>query len=64
MRGPKIRSQYSCEDCEHKTYLTMSLAHCELIEPNICIWGSETPKECPYLIKVLRKEKLNEINKN
>jgi hypothetical protein len=60
MKGPKLRSPYSCENCDQKSEVTMSLVYCGLLVT--FIRSNETPEKCPYLIKEVRKRKLNKLN--
>lgn len=62
MKGPMIIKKYCCEDCDSLIEISRNLSHCELIDLRICIWNYNTPRECPYLIKAIRKEKLIKIN--
>ena len=62
MIGPKKRIQYCCEDCEHRIEITNRLDHCSLSSMSTkSIFGRETPKDCPYLIKAIRKDKLDKL---
>ena len=62
MKGPKLVKYYSCEHCDENSDVGMNLSRCEIFDYMIMIWDYNTPKECPYLIKKQRKEKLEKIN--
>ena len=62
MIGPKKRIQYCCEDCEHRIEITNRLDNCSLpVMSTKSIFSRETPKDCPLLIKLIRKEKLDKL---
>jgi hypothetical protein len=65
MRGPKLIKYHSCDGCEHLVHITRMVCLCNLLNDDKGnIWNAMTPEDCPYLIKIHRKNKLNRINNN
>ena len=66
MKGPKLVKYYSCEHCEDNYPITINVSRCYINDKqrDWKIWNYKTPKECPFLLKEIRKEKLYIINES
>lgn len=74
MEGPKLskppNSRYTCEYCEHKVYIGIGIGNpqyaCDILIDdnrisNTILNNLRPPDKCPFLLKQMRKDKLNNI---